>query len=150
MILLNELSNNPGSKQSKTRVGRGSGSGKGKTCGRGFKGQKSRSGVAIKGFEGGQMPMKKRVPKRGFNSAFVKPTLVSFRDVITLVKKGVLPADHANLTKNIMMQEKIIKSLSEKVRVVSTDLDKLQEHKITNVNIEADKCSASVASFLKK
>ena len=65
---LNELKDNPGSRKSRTRVGRGIGSGKGKTAGRGHKGQKSRSGVAIKGFEGGQMPIHMRLPKRGFNN----------------------------------------------------------------------------------
>lgn len=65
---LNELTDNPGARQSRSRVGRGIGSGKGKTAGRGMKGQKSRSGVAIKGFEGGQMPIYRRLPKRGFNS----------------------------------------------------------------------------------
>ena len=64
---LNELSDNPGATKPRTRVGRGVGSGKGKTAGRGVKGQKSRSGVAIKGFEGGQMPIHMRLPKRGFN-----------------------------------------------------------------------------------
>lgn len=64
---LNELSDNPGARKPALRVGRGVGSGKGKTAGRGHKGQKSRSGVAIKGFEGGQMPLHMRLPKRGFN-----------------------------------------------------------------------------------
>jgi len=64
---LNELSDNPGATKERKRVGRGIGSGKGKTAGRGVKGQKSRSGVAIKGFEGGQMPIHMRLPKRGFN-----------------------------------------------------------------------------------
>ena len=66
-IRLNELRDNPGATHSKKRVGRGIGSGKGKTGGRGVKGQKSRSGVAINGFEGGQMPIHMRLPKRGFN-----------------------------------------------------------------------------------
>lgn len=64
---LNELRDNDGSTKNRFRVGRGIGSGKGKTAGRGVKGQKSRSGVAIKGFEGGQMPLHMRLPKRGFN-----------------------------------------------------------------------------------
>lgn len=67
---LNELQDLKGAKASKKRVGRGIGSGLGKTAGRGFKGQKSRSGVAIKGFEGGQMPIDRRLPKRGFNNLF--------------------------------------------------------------------------------
>ncbi len=74
---LNELQDNEGSSPSRTRVGRGIGSGKGKTGGRGVKGQKSRSGVAIKGFEGGQMPLHRRLPKRGFNNIFAK----SFNEV---------------------------------------------------------------------
>ena len=64
---LNELRDNPGARKSRMRVGRGTSSGKGKTAGRGVKGQTSRSGVAIKGFEGGQMPLHMRLPKRGFN-----------------------------------------------------------------------------------
>jgi large subunit ribosomal protein L15 len=64
---LNELRDNAGAAKLRTRIGRGIGSGKGKTGGRGVKGQKSRSGVAIKGFEGGQMPLHMRLPKRGFN-----------------------------------------------------------------------------------
>ena len=64
---LNELSDNPGAAKKRMRVGRGPGSGKGKTAGRGIKGQKSRSGVAINGYEGGQMPLYQRLPKRGFN-----------------------------------------------------------------------------------
>jgi large subunit ribosomal protein L15 len=63
---LNQISDNPGARKGRMRVGRGIGSGKGKTAGRGVKGQKSRSGVAIKGFEGGQMPLYRRIPKRGF------------------------------------------------------------------------------------
>lgn len=69
---LNELRDNDGARKSRMRVGRGIGSGKGKTAGRGQKGQKSRSGVAIKGFEGGQMPLHMRLPKRGFNNPFGK------------------------------------------------------------------------------
>ncbi|MBK0401180.1 50S ribosomal protein L15 [Limibaculum sp. M0105] len=70
---LHELRDNPGAAKTKKRVARGPGSGKGKTAGRGIKGQKSRSGVAIKGFEGGQMPLHRRLPKRGFtNKMFTK------------------------------------------------------------------------------
>jgi large subunit ribosomal protein L15 len=67
---LNELHSPPGARRPRMRVGRGIGSGKGKTAGRGVKGQKSRTGVAIKGFEGGQMPVHRRLPKRGFNNIF--------------------------------------------------------------------------------
>ncbi len=74
---LNEISDNPGARKARTRVGRGIGSGLGKTAGRGQKGQKSRSGVSIKGFEGGQMPLHMRLPKRGFN----KPNRAEYSEV---------------------------------------------------------------------
>jgi large subunit ribosomal protein L15 len=69
---LNELRDNPGARKGRVRVGRGIGSGLGKTAGRGQKGQKSRSGVSVWGFEGGQMPLHMRLPKRGFNNIFAK------------------------------------------------------------------------------
>ena len=69
---LNELRDNEGARSNRMRVGRGEGSGKGKTAGRGQKGQKSRSGVSLIGFEGGQMPLYRRVPKRGFRNLFRK------------------------------------------------------------------------------
>lgn len=79
---LNELKDNEGATKSRIRVGRGIGSGKGKTGGRGVKGQKSRSGVAIKGFEGGQMPIYRRLPKRGFKNPFAKEFAVVNLDTI--------------------------------------------------------------------
>jgi large subunit ribosomal protein L15 len=69
---LNDLRDNPGARKTRITVGRGIGSGKGKTCGRGVKGQKARTGVSIKGFEGGQMPLSRRLPKRGFKNIFAK------------------------------------------------------------------------------
>ena len=69
---LNEISDNQGARKSRMRVGRGIGSGKGKTAGRGQKGAKARSGVSVNGFEGGQMPLHMRIPKRGFNNIFGK------------------------------------------------------------------------------
>jgi len=80
---LNELRDNPGARKARMRIGRGIGSGKGKTGGRGVKGQTSRSGVAINGFEGGQMPIYRRLPKRGFNNA-------GFRTEYQLVNVGRL------------------------------------------------------------
>src|SRR3982751_2692685 len=67
---LNEISDNAGATKARMRIGRGIGSGKGKTGGRGVKGQKARTGVAVKGFEGGQMPLHRRLPKRGFTTIF--------------------------------------------------------------------------------
>jgi large subunit ribosomal protein L15 len=83
---LNDIRDNDGSRHRRIRVGRGIGSGKGKTSGRGQKGQKSRSGVAVKGFEGGQMPLHMRLPKRGFNNIFAK----DYAEVnIGLVQKAI-------------------------------------------------------------
>ncbi|MGY6409769.1 MAG: 50S ribosomal protein L15 [Alkalilacustris sp.] len=83
---LNELRDNPGATKKRMRVGRGPGSGKGKTAGRGIKGQKSRSGVAINAFEGGQMPLYQRLPKRGFN----KPNRKAFAVVnLGLIQKFI-------------------------------------------------------------
>jgi len=69
---LSEIADRPGARQARTRLGRGIGSGKGKTGGRGVKGQKARTGVAVKGFEGGQMPLHRRLPKRGFKNVWAK------------------------------------------------------------------------------
>jgi large subunit ribosomal protein L15 len=93
MTKLNQLSPRPGSVKSRMRVGRGPGSGKGKTAGRGVKGQKSRSGVAINGFEGGQMPLHMRMPKRGFNNPFAKDLAeVNFWRLEQAVAAGKLDA----------------------------------------------------------
>ena len=91
---LNELKDNLGSRRSRTRVGRGIGSGKGKTAGRGHKGQKSRSGVAIKGFEGGQMPIHMRLPKRGFNNFTKKEyTEITTGKLQSYIDNGLLKID---------------------------------------------------------
>ncbi len=90
---LNELSDNPGSRKSRMRVGRGIGSGKGKTGGRGVKGQKSRSGVAIKGYEGGQMPIHMRLPKRGFKNIFRKDfNVINLGQIQAAVEAGKIAA----------------------------------------------------------
>jgi len=99
---LNELKDNAGARKGRMRVGRGIGSGKGKTAGRGQKGAKSRSGVAINGFEGGQMPLHMRIPKRGFNNIFAKDyAIVNLGAVQKAVDAGKLDGkkaiDHAAL-----------------------------------------------------
>ena len=91
---LNDLRDNKGARQSRVRVGRGIGSGLGKTAGRGQKGQKSREGVSIKGFEGGQMPLHMRIPKRGFNNPFAKDHAeVNLGQIQKLVDAGTLATD---------------------------------------------------------
>ena len=99
---LNEIRDNPGARKSRVRVGRGIGSGLGKTAGRGQKGQTSRSGVSIFGFEGGQMPLHMRIPKRGFNNPFAKDYAeVNLGQIQKLVDAGKLESggtiDHAAL-----------------------------------------------------
>jgi large subunit ribosomal protein L15 len=91
---LNDIRDNEGARKSRVRVGRGIGSGLGKTAGRGQKGQKSRSGVSIKGFEGGQMPLHMRIPKRGFNNIFAKDYAeVNLGTIQKLVEGGKLGVD---------------------------------------------------------
>ncbi len=98
---LNELRDNEGARHRKIRVGRGIGSGKGKTGGRGQKGQKSREGVSIAGFEGGQMPLHMRLPKRGFNNIFAKDyaevNLVAIQKAVDSGKLTATDVDHAAL-----------------------------------------------------
>ena len=99
---LNEISDNKGARKGRMRVGRGIGSGKGKTAGRGQKGAKARSGVSINGFEGGQMPLHMRLPKRGFNNIFAKDyAIVNLGEVQKAIDAGKLDAsatvDHAAL-----------------------------------------------------
>ncbi len=90
---LNEIKDNEGSSKNRKRVGRGIGSGKGKTGGRGVKGQKARSGVAINGFEGGQMPIYRRLPKRGFNNIFASDfVIVSLERIQKAIDAGKLDA----------------------------------------------------------
>ena len=90
---LNEIKDNEGSSKPRMRVGRGIGSGKGKTGGRGVKGQKARTGVRIKGFEGGQMPLHRRLPKRGFTNIFrLDYNEVNVGRIQTAVDEGKLPA----------------------------------------------------------
>ncbi|WP_341763951.1 50S ribosomal protein L15 [Candidatus Tisiphia endosymbiont of Beris chalybata] len=117
---LNELSNNLGAKKEKKRVGRGIGSGKGKTCGRGVKGQKSRSGVAITGFEGGQMPIIKRLPKRGFSCPNAKKyQIINILDIELVIAEGRL-SNNEVITKAKMLQLGLIKKTTALVKLLST------------------------------
>lgn len=115
---LNELHDNPGATKPRKRVGRGPGSGTGKTGGRGIKGQKSRSGVAIKGFEGGQMPLYQRLPKRGFNSRNKKSFAVvnlgllqKFIDAKTLDAKKPI-------TEAVLLETGVVRRILDGVRIL--------------------------------
>ncbi|GGD24548.1 50S ribosomal protein L15 [Sinisalibacter lacisalsi] len=116
---LNELRDNPGATKKAKRVGRGPGSGTGKTAGRGIKGQKSRSGVAIAGYEGGQMPLYMRLPKRGFN----KPNRKKFAVVnLGLIQKFIdakkLDAK-AEITEDTLLEAGIIRRKLDGVRILA-------------------------------
>ena len=104
---INELKSNLVSNKKRKRVGRGSGSGTGKTAGRGVKGQKSRSGVAIKGFEGGQMPLYRRLPKRGFKNPFKKKIQsINFNQINNLIMKYNI--DPKSFKESFLFEKKIL------------------------------------------
>ena len=105
---INQLKSPPSSSKQSKRRGRGSGSGLGKTAGRGVKGQKSRSGVSIKGFEGGQMPIYRRLPKRGFKNNFkIKTQSISFTIINNIIKKYNL--DSSIIKEDDLFNKKIFK-----------------------------------------
>ena len=130
--------------KTKIRVGRGIGSGKGKTSGRGVKGQKSRSGVAIKSFEGGQMPLYRRLPKRGFNPIGKKNIAILNLDKIQsyIDKKTLKPSDIIN--SNLLKKLKLINKNSIKLKILGAGNIK------DKVNIEADLASKSAVEKLEK
>ena len=140
---LNEIRDNEGARKSRKRVARGIGSGSGKTGGRGQKGQKSRSGVAINGFEGGQMPIYRRLPKRGFNNHFAKEYAVVNLDTIQkAVDAGKLNAEDINV-------EALLKS-----GIVSKKLDGIRllaRGAITSkVNVTVNSASKSAGAAVEK
>ena len=116
---LNELRDIDGATHSKKRVGRGIGSGSGKTGGRGVKGQKSRSGVSINGFEGGQMPLYRRLPKRGFNNIFAKSyNIVSLGRIQTAIDAKKLDAKEA-VTLEALIKAGVIRRAKDGVRLLA-------------------------------
>lgn len=116
---LNELSDKPGARKARTRVGRGIGSGKGKTSGRGHKGQKSRSGVAIRGFEGGQMPIYRRLPGRGFKNPFAKRfQVVNLDRLQRAIEAGKLDANNP-VTVEAMRAAGLVRRVRDGVRLLA-------------------------------
>ena len=130
--------------KTKIRVGRGIGPGKGKTSGRGVKGQKSRSGVAIKSFEGGQMPLYRRLPKRGFNPIGNKNIAILNLDKIQLYidKKNIKTSDTINTS--LLKKLKLINKNSVKLKILGSGEIK------DKINIEADLASKSAVEKLEK
>ena len=116
---LHELRDNPGATSAPKRRGRGPGSGLGKTAGRGVKGQKSRSGVAIKGFEGGQMPIYRRLPKRGFNNPFGKShAIVNLGQIEKFIAAGKLSTD-GPITEERLVECGLVRRRRDGVRVLA-------------------------------
>lgn len=116
---LNEINDNKGARKDRTRVGRGIGSGKGKTCGRGIKGYKSRSGSSVNGFEGGQMPIYRRLPKRGFKNPFKKEFTVINLDVIQeAVSAGKVDAAK-EINAEVLLKAGVIGKVLDGVRVLA-------------------------------
>jgi len=117
--MLNKISGNSGSKKTSKRVGRGSSSGMGKTCCRGNKGQKARSGVALNGFEGGQMPLFRRLPKRGFNSRKKKDfEVVNVLRIAKLFQEKSVSGD--SFTLEDMRRFSLIRKSDSKVKLIGT------------------------------
>lgn len=115
---LDEIRDNPGARKSRIRVGRGIGSGKGKTGGRGVKGQKSRTGVAVKGFEGGQMPLHRRLPKRGFHNIFrLDYNEVSLGRIQEALEAGKLEAGQP-ITVSALVAANVLRRPKDGVRVL--------------------------------
>ena len=131
-------------KEKKIRVGRGIGSGKGKTSGRGVKGQKSRSGVAIKSFEGGQMPLYRRLPKRGFNAIHKKEIgLLNMSDIQAFIQsKKINPSDKIDL--ELLKKLIIVKKKYKKLKVMGKGEVK------EKLNIEVNYLSNSAKTKLEK
>jgi len=139
-----KLNNRKKINKSKIRVGRGIGSGKGKTSGRGVKGQKSRSGVAIKSFEGGQMPLYRRLPKRGFNPINRKNVAILNLEIIqSHIDKKILKSSDV-INSNLLKKLKLINKNSVKLKILGFGDIK------NKINIEADLASKSAIEKLEK
>jgi len=128
----------------KIRVGRGIGSGKGKTCGRGVKGQKSRSGVSIKSFEGGQMPLYRRLPKRGFNAISKENiAILNLEQIQSFIDKKSIKTSET-LNSDLLKKLKLINKNSKKLKILGSG--EIKE----KINIEADLASKSALEKMQK
>ncbi|MEL6794455.1 MAG: 50S ribosomal protein L15 [Pseudomonadota bacterium] len=116
---LHELADNAGATKKRKRIGRGPGSGTGKTGGRGIKGQTSRSGVAIKGFEGGQMPIHRRLPKRGFNNINAKKyAVINLKTVQDALDRGALDGKGV-IDENVLVETGVVRRALDGVRLLA-------------------------------
>ena len=141
---LNELHDNPGANRKQKRVARGPGSGKGKTAGRGIKGQKSRSGVAIGGYEGGQMPLYRRLPKRGFTKPNRKEyAVVNLGLIEKFIDMGKLDAK-VEITEDILVASGLTSNKRDGIRILN------KGEIATAVKLNVTGASASAIEAVKK
>jgi large subunit ribosomal protein L15 len=141
---LNQLTDNPGARTSRTRVGRGSSSGLGKTCGRGGKGQTARAGSTIAGFEGGQMPLYMRIPKRGFNNLFARDfATINLGRIQWAIDQGKLKPDQT-ITDAGLQEAGLVRRARDGVRVLGKGGLKAK------VNLEVAGASASAIEAVKQ
>ena len=141
---LHELHDNEGATKRKKRIGRGPGSGMGKTGGRGVKGQKSRSGVAIKGFEGGQMPLYQRLPKRGFNKPNRKAyAVINLGLIQKFIDAGTLDGSAA-ITEDALIQSGLVRRKLDGVRVLA------KGDVTSNITLEVTGASRSAIEAVEK
>lgn len=141
---LNELADNPGSTKKLMRVGRGVGSGKGKTGGRGVKGQKSRRGVSINGFEGGQMPLHMRMPKRGFNALNSKKTQwINLTTLQNAIDNKKIDASK-DITEDTLVEAGVLRRKKDGVRLLARGELKAK------VNITVSGASAAAIAAVEK
>jgi large subunit ribosomal protein L15 len=147
---LTDLKDNPGATKARKRVGRGIGSGSGKTGGRGVKGQKSRSGVAIKGFEGGQNPIHMRLPKRGFNNpSRLKFTEVNLGRIQSAIDEGKLDAK-APVTAEVLIGAGLIRRARDGVRLLgSGELKAKLQLEVTGATESAKKAVEAAGGSIK-
>lgn len=140
---INQFKSTSTSNKKKKRVGRGAGSGFGKTAGRGNKGQKSRSGVSIKGFEGGQMPLYRRLPKRGFNNYFSKKIQsINFNQILNIIKKHNLKPNE--IKENYFFEKKILNKSKGSLKLLNVG-------ELTSaINIEVSFSSKKAIEKVKK
>ncbi len=145
---LNELSDLAGAKKNRKRVGRGIGSGTGKTSGRGVKGQKSRSGVAIKGFEGGQMPLHRRLPKRGFKNPFRKEfSIINLTDIDKAINSKKLNPSK-EISKAELLKAGLIRKNSIGIKLLANG--KLNHSIIIKVNKASKKAADNISKIKGK
>ena len=141
---LHELRDNPGATKSKKRIGRGPGSGTGKTGGRGIKGQKSRSGVALNGYEGGQMPLYMRLPKRGFNNINAKRhAVVNLGILQKFIDAKKIDAKSA-ITEDVLVESGLVRRKLDGIRVLA------KGDVTAKLNIEVTGASKSAVAAVEK